>query len=234
MDTSNPRSTATGARAFFDGLAGGWADRYKNDPSMTARLARFSDVLAGRVTPGASVLDFGCGAGVIARWLAARGYAMSGCDLSLEMIEAARRDEAASAIGWDTCGDGPLPYADEKFAAIVSSSVLEYVVDLDSTLAELHRILAPGGWLLVTIPDSRHPHRRREALKRLLLSLPLVGAWLERGRWAEGAAYLRLSRNRFSPSVWVRIIAEHGFHVEPVSPCEGPLLLLTARRGDAG
>ncbi|MDZ4253694.1 MAG: class I SAM-dependent methyltransferase [Sulfuritalea sp.] len=231
---TDKRATATDARAFFDSLAGGWADRYRNDPSMTARLARFSDVLAGRVATGASVLDFGCGAGVIARWLAARGYAMSGCDLSLEMIEAAQRDEAAGAISWDTCGDGPLPYADKTFPAIVSSSVLEYVVDLDSTLAELHRILAPGGWLLVTIPDSRHPHRRLEALKRLLLSLPLVGAWLEHGRWAEGAAYLRLSRNRFSPSVWIRIIAEHGFHVEPVGPCEGPLLLLTARRGDAG
>lgn len=231
---TDKHATATDARVFFDGLAGDWADRYKNDPSMTARLARFSDVLAERVAPDAAVLDFGCGAGVIARWLATRGYVMSGCDVSLEMIEAARRDDAASEINWNTCGDGPLPYADKSFAAIISSSVLEYVVDLDATLAELHRLLVPGGWLLATVPDSRHPHRQREALKRLLLRLPFVGAWLERGRWAEGAAYLRLSRNRHCPSNWAQMIAAHGFNLEPTGPCAGPLLLLTARLGEAG
>lgn len=227
------QSVRAGARAFFDGLAGGWAERYRNDPAMAARLARFTNALAGRVAPGAAVLDFGCGAGVIARWLAGQGYAMSGCDLSAEMVQEARSAAAELSIRFDTCGHGPLPYADGAFAAVVSSSVLEYVVDLDATLAELRRVLAPGGWLLVTVPDSRHPHRRKEALRRALLRLPFVGAWLARSRWAEGAAYLRLSCNRMTPRGWLHQLQTHGFHAEPPAACDGPLLLLAARRGEA-
>jgi len=226
--SDDSQSVRSDARAFFDGLADSWAERYRNDPAMAARLARFSKALSGRVAPGSAVLDFGCGAGVIACWLNDHGYSVSACDLSAEMIKEARR--IGTSVQFDTCGTGPLPYTNGAFAAVVSSSVLEYVVDLGGTLDELHRVLVPDGWLLVTVPDSRHPHRRKEAILRAALRLPIMGHWIARSRWAEGAAYLRLSRNRLAPAAWVRLLARHGFYAEPVTACDGPLLLLVAYR----
>lgn len=217
-------------QAFFDELADGWSDRYCDDPEMALRLMRFSEALIGRVSPRGAVLDFGCGAGVIARWLAEQGYTMSGCDISIEMVNTARSFASNISIHYVACAGGALPYPDSRFAAVVCSSVMEYVDDLDATLDELHRVLAPGGWLLVTVPDSRHPHRRKEALWRAMLRVPLLGHWLARSPWAEGAAYLRLSRNRMRPANWVRRLQARGFQAEAPGHCEGPLLLLAARR----
>ena len=50
-------------QAFFDGLADGWSERYRDDRAMALRLTRFSDALIGLVSSRAEVLDFGCGAG---------------------------------------------------------------------------------------------------------------------------------------------------------------------------
>ena len=220
-------------QTFFDGLAVGWAERYRNDPAIAARLARFTEALTDRVAQRTAVLDFGCGAGVITRWLARQDYVMSGCDLSPDMVQEAQSATADGAIRFDTCDGGLLPYDDGAFAAVVSSSVLEYVVDLNVTLTELHRVLVPGGWLLLTVPDSRHRLRRKESLYRAILRLPLVGTLVARSRWAEGAAYSLLSRNRMSPQGWVHQLQGCGFYAEQVSACEGPLLLLAARRREA-
>ena len=218
------------ARQFFVGLAGGWAARYQNDPAMAARLDRFAGVLEQRVGKGEAVLDFGCGAGVIARYLAARGFRLSGCDVSSEMIDLARQNANSTGIQWAVCDNGPLPYPDQAFAAVIGSSVLEYVVDLAGSIRDLRRVLKPGGWLLVTVPDTRDAHRRREALMRAVLALPLIGHILGASRWAEGAAYLRLSRNRMSPQGWIRVLEGAGFQVAPIQTCEGPLTMLVASR----
>jgi ubiquinone/menaquinone biosynthesis C-methylase UbiE len=228
-ETQRESSKNPGARDFFDGLAGGWAARYSNDPAMAERLQRFAKALASRIVRGATLLDYGCGAGVIASHLAGLGYRLTGCDISAEMIASASAHASSPEIRWDVC-DGPLPYEAEEFDAIISSSVLEYVIDLEGTIREFRRVLRPGGWLLITVPDVRDVQRRREAFKRWVLAIPLLGPLMESTRWAEGARYLRLSRNRMPPEEWVRFLAAGGFAAESVPCCEGPLLLLAAQR----
>jgi len=223
-----------GVRTFFDSVASGWSARYRDDPAMAARLVRFATALEGRVRPGAKVLDFGCGAGVLARWLALRGYEVRGCDVSSEMIGAARREAEGAAIQWDACEEGRAPYPDGAFGAVVCSSVLEYVADLSGTLGELRRVLVPGGWLIATVPDTRDPYRWWEAVLQRFLRFAFLSSRFQRSRWAEGVSYLRLSRNRLSPREWERCLRARGFRTDPVGPCEDPLLMLCARRERGG
>ena len=58
---------------------------------MAERVERFASVLQSHVALGESVLDFGCGTGEIAKGLADRGWAVTGCDGSEEMLERARQ-----------------------------------------------------------------------------------------------------------------------------------------------
>lgn len=112
--------------------------------------------LAGDVR-GLRVLDAGCGSGPLTAELLARGAEVTGLDGSPAMIELAR----------ERLGDGvplhvgdlaaPLPFADDAFDLVTASLVLHYLEDWSAPLAELRRVLAPGGRLLVSV---NHPFVR--------------------------------------------------------------------------
>jgi ubiquinone/menaquinone biosynthesis C-methylase UbiE len=123
-----------------------------------------------------------------------------------------------------------LPFADASFNAIVTSSVLEYVPELNATLRELARVLRPGGWLFATVPDMRDPHRHRERWLRLVLAIPGMGGALAHSRWREGAAYLRISINRMAPQSWQSRLRASGFAPEDVPEWTDPLMLLAASK----
>lgn len=95
------------------------------------------------VRRGASVLDIGCGAGVLAL-LKSKGVTLAGVDLSPECAEAARRN------GYDETHAAQLtalPFPDASFDYVVSLDVMGHIEfdDKDSVLAEIKRVLRPGG-----------------------------------------------------------------------------------------
>lgn len=106
--------------------------------------------LAGDVA-GLEVLDAGCGSGPLTEALLAKRAVVSAFDLSPAMVELARRrlGEAAELRVADL--GAPLPYPDDRFDLVISSLALHYVKDWASALAELRRVLRPGGRLLVSI-----------------------------------------------------------------------------------
>lgn len=118
--------------------------------------------LAGDVA-GRAILDAGCGSGPLSAELLARGAAVTGIDGSPAMIALAR-----ARLGDDVplhVGDlaAPLPFADHALDDAVASLVLHYLEDWDAPLAELRRVLRPGGRLIVSVnhPAVRlltHPH----------------------------------------------------------------------------
>ncbi len=218
-------------RRFFDTAASGWTARYANDAAVGARKARFLDAVQTRFAKPVDVLDFGCGSGDIALHLAGAGHRLTGYDLSAAMIEQARRTDRAQQVRWVARGaDAALPFADASFDAVVTSSVLEYVPALDVTLKDLARVLRPGGWLFATVPDMRDPHRHRERWLRYALTIPGMAALLERSRWREGAAYLRISTNRMAPAAWQDCLRRNGLGPEGLPESTGPLMLLAARK----
>ncbi|MBE9063923.1 bifunctional 2-polyprenyl-6-hydroxyphenol methylase/3-demethylubiquinol 3-O-methyltransferase UbiG [cf. Phormidesmis sp. LEGE 11477] len=94
------------------------------------------------------VLDVGCGGGFTCEFLAGRGAQVTGVDQSAACVRAASRhaDEAGLAIAYKQAQAERLPFTDACFDAVVCVDVLEHVEDVAQTIAEIGRVLRPGGW----------------------------------------------------------------------------------------
>jgi ubiquinone/menaquinone biosynthesis C-methylase UbiE len=116
---------------------------------------------------GDRVLDLGCGEGrhVIAAYASADVVSV-GVDLSLEDLRTARDrcqdfadpDNPAKSFGLSTANALQLPFADHTFDKVICSEVLEHIPDYRAALAEICRVLKPGGLLCASVP-RRWPER---------------------------------------------------------------------------
>jgi ubiquinone/menaquinone biosynthesis C-methylase UbiE len=138
--------------------------QYVFDESLLPKLEalyRTRDVLRRRqlvrealaVQPGERVLDAGCGPGFyVAELLEQVGPAGSvvGVDSSSQMLAAAARRCAGHAnVAFHEADVTSLPVDDGGFDAVLCVQVLEYVSDVGAALAELHRVVRPGGRVVV-------------------------------------------------------------------------------------
>jgi ubiquinone/menaquinone biosynthesis C-methylase UbiE len=135
----------------------GFAEAYtaENETSLTnAYYTRSAIVdLAGEVA-GRRILDAGCGAGTVSAALRERGAIVSGFDRSAKMVELARQRLGADTDLRVADIGQPLPYPDGAFDDAVAALVLHYLEDWSAPLAELRRVLRPGGRLIVVV---NHP-----------------------------------------------------------------------------
>lgn len=219
--------------ALFNRWSAHWSGHYGKNGLMTTRIDRFHAALAECVAPGGAVLDFGCGTGEITRRLAAAGWTMTGCDSSPGMIGRAESSDDGTGVRWIRLTDSSrpsLPLESASFDGAISSSVFEYLPDPGTHMREIARVLKPGGWFLLTVPDPRHPVRKREARKIPLARFAPFWRLIRLTRWREEFAYLRISVNRWPPERWSDLLTAAGFMVEAPAACEDPLLMLLARK----
>lgn len=96
------------------------------------------------------VLDLGCAGGFMAEALDDRGATVTGIDPATDAIAAAEAHARAGSrsIRYDVGVGEALPYGDASFDHVVCVDVLEHVRDLDQVLAEVARVLRPGGRFL--------------------------------------------------------------------------------------
>ncbi|MFC4121380.1 class I SAM-dependent methyltransferase [Nonomuraea zeae] len=109
--------------------------------------------LAGDVA-GRRILDAGCGSGPLTALLRDRGAVVTGIDSSAGMLAIARRRLGDDADLRVADVSEPLPFADGAFDDVVASLVLHYLEDWGPTLAEMRRVLRPGGRLIASV---NHP-----------------------------------------------------------------------------
>jgi SAM-dependent methyltransferase len=117
-------------------------------PTYLAKLAEVRRYLEA-LPAGTRVLDAGCGEGVLVEEFADR-LAMEGIDAHYSS-EVVRQGSLTS-----------LPYGNQTFSRVLCLDVLEHLSfdDQPRALAEMHRVLAPGGELFVSVPNLAHLQSR--------------------------------------------------------------------------
>jgi arsenite methyltransferase len=109
----------------------------------------------GRIDPGATVLDLGCGAGtdlLIAAQMAGPGGKAIGIDMTPAMLERARRSAERMGLANVEVHEGlieSLPVADASIDVVISNGVIDLVPDKDAVFAEIDRVLRQGGRLQI-------------------------------------------------------------------------------------
>lgn len=118
------------------------ANAYYERPAM---LALVGDV-AGR-----SVLDAGCGSGILSAALRDRGAAVTSMDASAGMLDLARQRLGDEAELCRADLNDPLPFEEGAFHDVIASLVLHYLEDWTPALTEIRRVLKPGGRLFASV-----------------------------------------------------------------------------------
>ena len=159
------------------------------------------------VQPGNRVLDACCGTGDLAVAAERQGGVVTGLDFSPRMLERARRK--SDTVEWIEGDLLALPFDDGSFDAATVGFGVRNVADLEAALAELRRVLRPGGRLAIL--EITQP---RGALK------PFFSLWFDRivpllGRVLPGGkayTYLPASVRRFpGAEELVAVLERHGF-----------------------
>lgn len=145
----------------------GWVQQFADDSFHPggAELTRRT-VAAMDLPEAASVLDIGCGSGTTAILLATEfDLDVTGIDTSAANIERAGQRAGDLPISWLVADAHTLPFEDNEFDGIVLECVFSLFVDKPAALAEVRRVLKPGGRIGLTdmavfgaLPDSIAEH----------------------------------------------------------------------------
>ena len=138
--------------AFVAGLEWMWGEGFLS-PGGADEVAR---IVAGAPIAGARVLDVGCGLGAIDLLLVERFGAaqVTGIDVEAPLVaRAAARVSAAGMadrISIRKVSPGPIPFEAGVFDVVFSKDSMIHIPDKPALYAEVYRVLAPGGWMLVS------------------------------------------------------------------------------------
>jgi SAM-dependent methyltransferase len=144
-------------------LAGDAAERY--DAYSLPLMAPFVAALASHVGEGESVLDLACGTGYLTFAAADRAGASGrvvGADVNQAMLDVAARRLAPPTTLVRAPADA-LPFGEGEFDVVVCQQGLQFFPDLRTALAEVSRVLRPGGRLAATAWASRDRSPYHEA-----------------------------------------------------------------------
>ncbi|MBI2755234.1 MAG: methyltransferase domain-containing protein [Chloroflexi bacterium] len=106
--------------------------------------------LLARYAASGRLLDVGCYEGRLTRYVLPPGVRAVGTDVAARALGAAA---AQGLLPVRAQAEGPLPFVDAAFDAVVAAEILEHVFDTQAFLAELARVVRSGGHVLITTPN---------------------------------------------------------------------------------
>jgi 2-polyprenyl-3-methyl-5-hydroxy-6-metoxy-1,4-benzoquinol methylase len=125
---------------------------------------------------GATVLDVGCGNGIIARGLGKEGFNVYGIDISEKAIEKARILTDIPNVRFDVISAETLVADGNRYHAIICSEVLEHLNQPEKLLDVLYQSLTDDGVLIVTVPNGMGP--REVLVTKPVIALQKKDNWL--------------------------------------------------------
>lgn len=220
--TGNRVDSSSGAVEFFDAIAEDYDAKHYGEAVrsfMTIRQTRVLELVDDlHLREGADVLDAGCGPGYLVDALARRGFRVQALDAAEAMLKSASSRLSAIDSRFPVSfrqGDiEHLPYDDQSFDLVCSTGVIEYLADDEKVLAEMFRVLRPGGYLVLPVTNLWAPANWLEflieRLKRQPWFLRPLNALLGRfGRLPVMPRYFRVRFHR--PSRFRASLAQAGF-----------------------
>ncbi|MEQ8925277.1 MAG: class I SAM-dependent methyltransferase [Fulvivirga sp.] len=171
---------------FHSIIAEDFADSYSKSYSFRKRFGVWTDLFK-KIKPKGKVLDVGCGSGIFSLHLAKLGYEVIGLDGSQQMINICNRHKSTNlklVFNRELFPDCDLKQYG-TFDAIIASSSLEYVSNIDFFLEKLLNQLAKDGLLIISFPNKESLFRYVERWCFKLI------------RWP---TYYKFVKNIFSPS----------------------------------
>jgi SAM-dependent methyltransferase len=123
-------------------------------PDLVRHFESYADYLAGILSPGSRVLEFGCNDGVLLERLAKRGFACTGVDASDNVAALARSKGLDVRTGFLTEAFLEEQDLTGRFDAVTCSNVFAHIDDLRGTVAAVRSLLKPGGRFFVEVHDG--------------------------------------------------------------------------------
>ncbi len=201
---------------------GGWEAAYRRGHTRGREPHEEAEALASlfREHGVKRILDLGCGDGRHLVWFAAQGFDMVGLDSAptgLKLAEGflAAAGQTAELVCADVAG---IPFEDGAFDAVICVQVINHQ-DIDGirkTVAGIHRVLRPGGWLFLTVA-SIEGELTNPKIVRLSPRLYTMGEGHEAGvphykataeEWLAEFARFRIERSRTDAKGKLALIAQ--------------------------
>jgi 2-polyprenyl-3-methyl-5-hydroxy-6-metoxy-1,4-benzoquinol methylase len=165
------------AEGLFSDTAVDFDSYYGTSGVFKERYQVWTALMDKYLIPPGKVLDLGCGSGIFSFYLASKGFKVTGVDGAVNMIELCRQKQ--QKLGFENAAfilsKIPLEESLKKvqFEYIISSSVLEYIEDLDQVLQDVYSMLKPGGIFMVSMPNRQSWYRKFEQISLKLINRPI-------------------------------------------------------------
>lgn len=179
MSQEPDRVGANSAVAYFENHAEHYEKSQYGTTRRTfvnARHERLVALLSSiRLDRNAVALDAGCGPGNLLPVLAGRCRRLYEMDMSSRMIELARAKSAGAAnVKFQLGSIVALPFADSAFDVVCSAGVIEYLPDYRDAIREMHRVLRPGGLLVLSTTNLLAPSHWLRPVSQPVARIPAV------------------------------------------------------------
>jgi len=134
-----------------------WREKILREPDVSADGESRTRAAVSMIGKGARFLDIGCGEGTLATHVRGLFAEVHGIDISEEAVQLAINN-GVRALRANLNVD-PIPFPENHFDVVTALDVIEHVFDPIRLIREIHRVLTPGGYTVISTPNIRKIQR---------------------------------------------------------------------------